>query len=66
MIRTLYSIVIALLFSSLVQASELSVVGDFSEQAHDGKLPEYWEVLTFDGIERYSSYRHMRSGVSKR
>jgi hypothetical protein len=63
-IQCLFSILIALFFSfsNIDQASGQIVAGYFSGQAQNGVLPEHWEPLLFDGIEKHTLYTHVFEG----
>jgi hypothetical protein len=64
MSQSLFSIFILVFFSitSIAQASEPIVAGNFSEQSENSALPDYWEPLLFDGIKKHTSYTHIFDG----
>ena len=60
MVRTIYSfLIVSLLIATTgVYASDTIVVGDFLRSGTPGELPDQWEVLTFDGVSKQTSYQH--------
>ena len=60
----LFSILIAVFFSfsNIDQASGQIVAGNFSGQAQNRVLPEHWEPLLFDGVEKHTLYTHVFDG----
>lgn len=64
MIRSLFTIftVLLLLFHTTGRANEQMVVGDFSGQPQDGILPDFWEPLVFDNVDKHTVYTHVVDG----
>lgn len=55
-------IIIFLSLANVCLADDQIVVGNFSEQLHNNSLPEHWEALTFDGIDKHTSYTQFFDG----
>ncbi len=49
-------------FTTIAMASEPIIAGNFSKQSRNSILPEPWELLFFDGIEKQTIYRHVFDG----
>lgn len=64
MSQSLFSLFILVVFSfaGIAQAGEQIIAGNFSGQPENGSLPDNWEPLLFDGIEKHTIYTHIFAG----